>query len=110
MRGITGTKIDEKNKSLEIMCDNSIKIRDIAKEFVSLLNNPESGGSYSDRYRTKYENENLIEIEYGDRKQAFIMRDGESIFIIDDCIGVGIINICNEYKRLCAFLNIEPKY
>ena len=109
MEGITKARIDGENKTLEIKCAKSIEVSQIASRFASLLNNPEDGSVSASKYLVDTEGDDLAEIKYAKRKQAFVMRDRDSIYITDDHSGVGIENICFEYERLCKQLGVTPE-
>ena len=109
MEGITGATIFEDELRLEIVCDESVSTRSITSRFLDLINNPPDGSFCADPYRLHGEGD-CWEITYGNRKQAFVLREGNSIHIQDDREGVGIIDLTERYEDFCRqHLGVTPR-
>ncbi|MEI8091751.1 MAG: hypothetical protein WCG98_06105 [bacterium] len=84
--------------------------------FVDFLNEPKDGRHHASKYGIKEQGNDMVEITYGGedercgggpgRQQAFVMKEGNAISIIDAPVGVGIDDIESEYKRLCESLRV----
>ena len=107
MEGVLSHSVDEENRTLEIKCTEDVFVHQIARRFAHLLNNRSDGRVYASKYLVSSEGSDTAEITYAGRKQAFVMREKDSIYIVDDHKGVGIEDILSEYERLCEKLGLR---